>query len=84
MAHRIIISFPADRSHDYYFRVFNWAEELWGEVEEVGFGKLNDYDHARETIWVDVRNRHMARVKQIIKKSLHYHNFDGEYTITIE
>jgi len=85
MAKRIVIHFPSDRPYDYYTRVFHFAEELWHPIVNAGLGKLNDIDHARETLWVDLTaNRHSGAVKAVIRKLLQRHKLSDDATITLE
>ncbi len=82
MKRRITVRFPADRDNDYYFRVYNWADELWGPIITDGLGTLGDIDRVRDLFWIDVsKPRDLPAVLRIIKKTLHKHGFDGDYVI---
>ena len=85
MAQRIVIRFPADQSHDYYTKVLNFAEALWGPIVNAGLGKLSDTNRASEIVWVEVSaRRHLGTVKGIIRKTLERHLLAADAMITTE
>jgi hypothetical protein len=86
MPKRIVIRFPSGRPYDYYARVFWFAEALWDPIVNAGLGTLSDIDHPpNDVVAIDLlRNRHMADVKAIVKKSLQKFSLLNDATITVE
>ncbi|HOI53825.1 MAG TPA: hypothetical protein PLP01_01115 [Phycisphaerae bacterium] len=85
MAEAIEIRFPPGRSNDYYFRVFWFAEDIWGPIVNGGLGKLSDIDHPpSDVVYVYLsRNRHLAEAKSIIKKALQKAKLQDDAVISV-
>ena len=85
MAKRVTITFPSDRPYDYYATsVFWFAEALHSPIVHDGLGKLNDIDHAREVIWIDLNDPHdLGKVKEIVRKTLAKHSLTADAVVSI-
>jgi len=71
MRKRITITFPTDRSQDFYHRVFWFGEALYGPIMGEGLGTLCDVDKAREAIWLELADPHnLGKAKAIVRKQL--------------
>ena len=85
MARRLTITFPSDRPYDFYDRVFWFAESLHDPIIASGLGTMNDVDKARETIWIDLIDRHsLGSAKKIIRKALAHYSLSNDALISIE
>jgi hypothetical protein len=85
MAKRITITFPSDRAYEFYATsVFWFAEALHSPIIHDGLGRMNDLDHARNVIWIDLADRHsLGKVKEIIRKTLARFSLTADAVVSI-
>jgi len=85
MAKRVLVRFPSDRPYEYYTNVFYFAEALWGPIVDGGLGTLEDIEHAREAIRIDLASpRKRGAVEVIVKRVLKRHHLLEDATISTE
>jgi hypothetical protein len=79
-----IVSFP-DVGGDtaaHVHRVRNWAEDLWHEAHDKGWGIVENADTATDRVSVAVANgRKLGDMSQAIRRSLRKHNLLKEALI---
>jgi hypothetical protein len=64
-------------------RVRNWAEDLWREVHDHGWGVVENPDTATDAVTVTVAGgRSLGAVAAAIRRSLRRHNLLGAALIT--
>lgn len=71
MGKRFTITFPPDRTGEFYFRVFWFGEALHSPIVHDGLGTLCDVDQARDVIWFELADAHdLGTAKKIVRREL--------------
>lgn len=84
MAKRFTITFPPDRPHDFYQRVFWFAEALHSPIVHDGLGTLCDADKARDVVWFELADAHdLGKARKIVRKELARFQLTNDAVVSI-
>lgn len=85
MARQITIRFPSDRTNDFYFRVFCWADDtLYPAIVAPGWGEIVDLDSVRDVVRIELkRHRQLKAVVELIDRTLPKHFPDCEPIVEV-
>ncbi len=85
MGKRFTITFPPDRSSEFYTRVFCFGEALHSPIVHDGLGKLCDVDKAREIIWFDLTDSHnLGKAKKVVRQQLARFQLTADAVVSIK